>query len=130
MTQEDGAAGPPRGAIWVAAWGTLGVMLGAFGSHGLRHVVAEAHLLDVWETAVRYHLVHSVALLALTLARGPRLPFYLWSAGSVVFAGTLYLRVLLNNPAFGAPAPAGGMLLMAGWASLGLRRTWRDWGGT
>ena len=45
----------------------VGVAAGAFGAHALRGVVA-ADLLAVFETAVRYQLVHALALLAAALA--------------------------------------------------------------
>ena len=41
--------------------GALAVILGAFGAHALKQVVADPHLLEVWDTAARYHLVHAVA---------------------------------------------------------------------
>jgi len=46
-----------------ALLGAAGVALGAFGAHGLRSRVA-ADLLVVFETGVRYHLIHALALLA------------------------------------------------------------------
>ncbi len=41
--------------------GALGVMAGAFGAHALGEVLT-ARGAEVWDTAVLYHLVHSVAL--------------------------------------------------------------------
>ena len=37
--------------------GALAVALGAFGAHGLKAKVKDAKLLEVWDTAVKYHLV-------------------------------------------------------------------------
>ena len=44
--------------------GLLAVALGAFGAHGLKGRVTPERL-DIWQTASQYHLLHSVALLAL-----------------------------------------------------------------
>ena len=52
---------------WMAAaavLGAFGVTLGAFGAHGLQARLS-AEQIESWNTAVRYHLLHSVALLAL-----------------------------------------------------------------
>ncbi len=54
---------------WVGVAGFLGasgVAAGAFGAHGLReHLTPE--ILASWDTAVLYHLLHSLAILALGL---------------------------------------------------------------
>ena len=42
----------------------LAVMMGAFGAHMLSekyHI--EPHYLEIWKTAVQYHLFHAIALL-------------------------------------------------------------------
>ena len=53
--------------IWVASsFGALGVVLGAFGAHGLKARL-EPDQLASWQTAVQYHLLHAVALLGLGL---------------------------------------------------------------
>ncbi|MGI8671895.1 MAG: DUF423 domain-containing protein, partial [Luteitalea sp.] len=44
-----------------AAAMALGVALGAFGAHGLRSLLSP-DLLAIYETGVRYHLVHGLAL--------------------------------------------------------------------
>ena len=51
-------------AAWVATGAAicgLGVLLGAFGAHGLRGRVTP-EMVAVFETGVRYHLVHGLAL--------------------------------------------------------------------
>jgi len=45
--------------------GLTGVALGAFGAHALKDFLLAHGTLDAWETGVRYHLLHAVALLAL-----------------------------------------------------------------
>ncbi|GIS18847.1 MAG: hypothetical protein CM15mP120_07630 [Pseudomonadota bacterium] len=43
-------------------YGLLGVLLGAFGAHGLRDRL-EPSQLDSWQTAVQYQLFHAIALI-------------------------------------------------------------------
>ncbi len=47
-------------------FGLSGVALGALGAHGLDHLLNESTG-ATWQTAVLYHLVHAVALLAIGL---------------------------------------------------------------
>ncbi|MDX1650554.1 MAG: DUF423 domain-containing protein, partial [Myxococcota bacterium] len=55
-----------RWIVVAAVLGAAGVLLGAFGAHGLRGRLAPERL-DAWQTAVQYHLLHALALLALAL---------------------------------------------------------------
>ena len=41
----------------------LGIVLGAFGAHGLRQVTDDASIMNSYKTGVDYHLFHSVAFL-------------------------------------------------------------------
>ncbi len=102
-----------------ALLGATAVAAGAFGAHALSaHVTPER--LETWRTGAHYHLVHSVVLLALALAGDPS-PWgrRLFTAGTLVFAGSLYLLVLLDVPVLGAVTPIGGASLIAGWVTTG-----------
>ena len=111
--------------IWVtvaAVFGAIGVTAGALGSHALRTRLAP-EMISAWDTAVLYHLLHSGVLLALGLfaalgERSVRLPAGLFSAGIVLFSGSLYLIALTGVRAFGPLTPLGGACLIAGWISL------------
>ena len=111
--------------LWIrvaAALGLIGVGLGAFGAHGLRGKVSES-LLSAFQTGVLYHLIHAVVLLALALyARATQasitIPAALFTAGIVLFSGSLYVMALTGVTKFGAITPLGGLLFLAGWASL------------
>jgi uncharacterized membrane protein YgdD (TMEM256/DUF423 family) len=109
-------------AVISAASGALAVALGAFGAHGLQSRVSAEHL-ATWSTATHYHLLHSVALLALTLyaagnGRAIALPASLFTAGMVLFSGSLYLLVLTGQHWVGPLTPIGGMCFIAGWLAL------------
>ena len=108
----------------------LGVALGAFGAHALRARLSE-QLLSTWETAVQYHLVHSlgVLILGLTLLHGGPSPLLRWSAGfmlagMVLFSGSLYLLCLTGVRWLGAVTPLGGTALLVAWVLFGVA-VWR-----
>lgn len=101
----------------------LGVALGAFGAHGLRaHVSADA--LAIFETGVRYQLIHALALLAVGWAAtrwpGPLVAAAGWLllAGIVLFSGSLYLMTLSGARWLGAITPLGGVAFILGWLAL------------
>jgi uncharacterized membrane protein YgdD (TMEM256/DUF423 family) len=114
------------GAGWFttgAGLAAVGVALGAFGAHGLRARVSP-EMVAVWETGVRYHLVHALGLLAVAWAAerwaGPGTPAagWLFVAGIAIFAGSLYLMVLTGQRWLGAVTPLGGVAFIAGWVLL------------
>jgi uncharacterized membrane protein YgdD (TMEM256/DUF423 family) len=119
----SGPAAPRVLAVVAGLVGALGVAAGAFGAHGLRARVGP-DLLAVWETAARYHLLHAVALLVLAaVARPERAPYLasaLFTAGIVLFSGSLYAMTLTGARSLGAITPLGGLLLIAGWIAAGI----------
>lgn len=116
-----------NGMNWIriaAVMGASGVAAGAFGAHGLRDKV-EPRMLEVFETAVRYQMLHVPALLVvgilLMMGRsGLALQLSGWSflVGSLIFSGSLYALVLSNVRWLGAITPIGGVFLIAGWIFL------------
>lgn len=103
----------------------LGVAAGAFGAHALGDRVPP-DLLEVFDTATRYHLVHALALLAVGLAADAR-PHGLWdvagalfTAGILVFGGSLYALSLSGLRWLGAITPIGGVCFLAGWVVFAL----------
>lgn len=104
--------------------GLLAVMAGAFGAHGLRHVVSERGL-EVFQTAVSYQMYHALILVAASLMPALGLSRRLlgvasgfWLAGIVLFSGSLYLLVLSGHHWLGPVTPIGGVCFMIGWALL------------
>jgi uncharacterized membrane protein YgdD (TMEM256/DUF423 family) len=107
-----------------AILGALGVGIGAFGAHGLKPIVS-ADMLANFETGVRYHLMHALALFAAAFVatRFPQstLPLtagWLFAAGILIFSGSLYLMALTGMRWLGAITPIGGVAMIAGWACL------------
>jgi uncharacterized membrane protein YgdD (TMEM256/DUF423 family) len=109
-----------------ACFGFFAVALGAFGAHGLKDTLAANGTLAAWQTAVLYHLVHSVVLLVLAKRETPpRVTLALFAAGVIVFSGSLYLLAVTNVKWLGAITPLGGAALLAGWVCLALGRSAR-----
>lgn len=121
--EEGPDRGPERFALLAGSLlAALGVGLGAFGAHGLRHLL-DTGALAWWQTAVQYQMWHALGLLALGAARLPRsgLPAALLAAGTVIFAGSLYAMALTGLRALGMVTPVGGTLMIAGWLLLAAR---------
>jgi len=106
-----------------AVLGFLAVGLGAFGAHALAERMSPGDL-EIFETGVRYHMYHALALLATAgvVARWPGieavLAGWLFVGGVFVFSGSLYLLVLTDTRWLGAVTPIGGLAFLLGWALL------------
>jgi len=104
--------------------GGLGVALGAFGAHGLRGKVEE-RLLETFQTAVQYQMIHALALLIVAfmmLQSGRNLTLDIaagaFVVGILLFSGSLYGLVLTDMRWLGPVTPLGGLCFIAGWAAL------------
>jgi uncharacterized membrane protein YgdD (TMEM256/DUF423 family) len=114
--------------------GATGVILGAFGAHALKDTLLRLQTVGLWQTAVLYHLVHAVALLALAAGgdagitgRGRPLiaaAAVCWVGGTVLFSGSLYGLALGSPHALGPVTPVGGVLFLAGWGLVAIHG-WR-----
>ena len=105
-----------------AAMGLLAVVLGAFGAHGLKELLAQNGMAGVWEKAVFYHFIHAVMLFVLA-DRKPFSPVAWWGflLGIILFSGSLYLLALTNVRWLGAVTPFGGVSFIVGWTCLILK---------
>ncbi len=107
-----------------ALLGGLAVALGAFGAHALKARLSPERLVT-FETGVRYHFYHSLALLAvglvqfnLPLAGNAALAGWLFLAGIALFSGSLYWLALGGPRWLGPVTPLGGLALIGGWIAL------------
>ena len=82
------------------------------------HVGASGPMIQNWNTAAHYQLVHSVVMLAVPFCRKPKLAGGLFVAGTMLFSGSLYAMVLTDVRKLGAITPIGGLLLCAGWVAM------------
>lgn len=122
-----------------AVLGVLAVALGAFGAHGLKKIVP-AEAISTFETGVRYHFYHTLALLAVGILfekfpqRNIRYAGICFITGIVLFSGSLYALTLLQATetvglrGMGAITPIGGVFFIVGWIFLflGVSRTNRQ----
>lgn len=111
----------------------VAIILGAFGSHGLKETLS-ADSLRSFETGARYQMYHALMLLfignlsVLSNAQKRRI-WYLVLGGVILFSGSIYLlsTEALHQIDFGAigfVTPIGGLLLISAWIVfvLGLLR--------
>ncbi|MBE2198042.1 MAG: DUF423 domain-containing protein [Anaerolinea sp.] len=108
----------------------LGVGAGAFGAHGLSSYLEKYNFVGTFETAVRYHIYHALALFIAGWAAQkwpgslPTWAGYLFAIGILFFSGSLYLLIATRARWLGAITPLGGAAFLAGWALLFLT-AWR-----
>ncbi|MDX5379484.1 MAG: DUF423 domain-containing protein [Halomonas sp.] len=105
--------------------GAVTVMAGAFAAHALQGALPE-RLFGAFETGVRYQAWHTLAMLGVLAwrasrpMRGQYLVLGLWTAGMLLFSGSLYAMAFSGLGALGMLTPFGGVLMIAGWLALAL----------
>jgi len=108
--------------------GVSGVALGAFGAHALKAQLAASGQAEIWSTAVLYHLIHTVAILAVTLVLEGTAPAaksrflqtaaVAWTIGIILFSGSLYALSLGGPRWLGPVTPLGGLAFLIGWGCV------------
>lgn len=108
-----------------AVLGALAVGIGAFGAHGLEPVLETYNRVETFETAVKYHFYHTLAILLvgilIAFGKGNKLlKASVWSflVGILIFSGSLYILSVTNITWLGAVTPLGGLAFIAGWILL------------
>lgn len=108
----------------------LSVILGAFGAHALKQALEAANQQAVFETAVRYQMYHSFALIAtgilsrFFLSKQLNLATWFFIIGILLFSGSLYAMVILKIEGqvglggLGILTPIGGVFFILGWLML------------
>ena len=109
-----------------AAFGGLSVMLGAFGAHSLKATLT-AKKLAVFQTATQYLGYHALALILLGIVcmqigepdnKALKKSGIFFTAGIVLFSGSLYALTFDGPKFFGPITPLGGLSFMIGWFSF------------
>ena len=101
----------------------LSVIIGAFGAHALKDILIKLNTQDIFQTAVKYHMFHSIAIILSGLLvqfnfLESKLPVILFSSGILVFSGSLYTLSISGIKWLGAITPVGGVLFIIGWIVL------------
>ena len=97
----------------------LAVAAGAFAAHAARGA-PHPDAAQLLRTAVLYHLVHGLAIVAVGLAARWGASTWLAAAGALflagilLFCGSLWFLAMTGRSA-GPLAPAGGLAFIAGW---------------
>jgi uncharacterized membrane protein YgdD (TMEM256/DUF423 family) len=99
----------------------LGVILGAFGAHSLKSILAVEQL-TVYHIAVQYQIYHALGLLLVAALQIPfprsgglRTGGWLLVAGIILFSGSLYIMALTGWSWLGPVTPVGGACFIIGW---------------
>ncbi|MFZ9240225.1 MAG: DUF423 domain-containing protein [Chitinophagaceae bacterium] len=107
----------------------IAVMLGAFGAHALKSILAPESL-QSFQTAVQYQMLHGIAILIVGLISGNTekkslgIVSQLFSIGIILFSGSIYLLSFLKYQAIEFPpfialiTPIGGLFMIVGWFNL------------
>eukprot|EP00457_Paulinella_chromatophora_P016816 gb/GEZN01017704.1/.p1 GENE.gb/GEZN01017704.1/~~gb/GEZN01017704.1/.p1 ORF type:complete len:123 (+),score=7.99 gb/GEZN01017704.1/:68-436(+) len=99
--------------------GAAGVVLGAFGAHGLKKRISDPALLKTWDTAVHYQMLSTFAILGCSLAPVKAAPACRYMAlGAFLFSGSLYGIVLGGPKILGPITPIGGLVMIFAWLKM------------
>lgn len=101
--------------------GAAAVILGAYGAHAFsKKESVSSEFKQVFETANKYHFLHTLALMGVPLCRRPQLTGTLLVLGTLIFSGTCYYYALTEERWIRKYTPYGGFLLIFGWLSMAL----------
>ncbi len=106
-----------------------GIILGAFGAHGLKKVLIDfPEKIASFETGVRYQMYSGFTFLVIGLNSDKftfslKTPFLLWVIGTIFFSFSIYFLALqpvlgVSLKFLGPITPIGGLLLILGWVIL------------
>lgn len=107
----------------------VAVILGAFGAHALKAVMAPEQLVT-FETGVRYQFYHGMALMFTGILyysfpfKQIKLAHTFFLIGIVLFSGSLYALTLMKAngvvglSGIGIVTPVGGLFFILGWLML------------
>lgn len=124
----------PKQFITIGVLGAIAVALGALGAHALKGKLQTGlitpDLLNGFDTGVKYHMYHTLAMLVIVVLKMKwdnkflNWAYTLFFIGIILFSGSLYFlctRHLLGAEwlkSLGPITPIGGLFFIAGWLSL------------
>jgi uncharacterized membrane protein YgdD (TMEM256/DUF423 family) len=107
----------------------IAVILGAFGAHALKEILAPDQL-QTFETGVRYQFYHSIAMIFAGIIyssfpfRQVKYAYAMFVTGIILFSGSLYALTMLKAngvvglSGIGIITPIGGLCFILGWLML------------
>lgn len=108
-------------------FGLIGVIMGAFATHGLKPVLTPESF-DSFETGVRFQMYHSLLLILVGSLeplshRLSNWVFFMLFGGILLFSGSIYMLATNSLTSFdfttiALVTPLGGSLLIGCWALL------------
>jgi uncharacterized membrane protein YgdD (TMEM256/DUF423 family) len=101
------------GRIIAGLYGFTAVAMGAVGAHMLK----ETYAMALVEKASFYQLIFAgvIGWLSGSVRKSDVIAKWIFSAGVLLFSGSLYLKAFTGWEHATALAPLGGTLLMGGW---------------
>ncbi|WP_068597279.1 DUF423 domain-containing protein [Vaginella massiliensis] len=113
--------------IMASFYGLTSVILGAFGAHAFKKLLA-ADKLTSFEVGVKYQMYHALALLAVGLYMQfnsgiEKAIGWSWIIGTFLFSVSIYFLSFtdywgVNLKWLGPITPLGGLFMIVGWAAL------------
>lgn len=113
--------------IAASVYGTISVILGAFGAHAFKAMLTPDKL-TTFDTGVRYQMYHAIVLLIIGLTLSFTSSLEKWAAISIIvgvflFSFSIYFLAFseywnVNLKFLGPITPIGGMFMIAGWVLL------------
>lgn len=106
--------------------GASAVILGAFGAHALKTILAESQL-ESYQTGVHYQIIHAIVIIIIGILYHLTKNRNFITAANLMFAGVMFfsfsiyllsLRDFLGMPQLsflGPVTPIGGTLMIIGW---------------
>lgn len=125
---------PPKQLLTIGISGAVAVAFGAMGAHALKNQLPGGLItvdqLNGFDTAVKYQMYHTLAMLAVVLLKKSysgkflNLAYTLFLWGIILFSGSLYFLCTRHLIGFdglrvlGPVTPIGGLCFVAGWLAL------------
>lgn len=127
----------PKQLFTIGLLGAIAVAFGALGAHALKNQLASglitADQLNGFDTAVKYQMYHTLAMLAIVILKQQfsslkllnyAYAFFFW--GIILFSGSLYLLCtrgltgLEDLNVLGPITPLGGLSFIGGWICIAI----------
>lgn len=99
--------------------GAAAVVLGAMGAHRtFPETDTKEDLRKIFDTANRFHFLHTLALMTVPLCRRPYIAGAFFIAGIGLFSGTCYYHAFTGDRSLRRLTPIGGSCLILGWIAM------------